>query len=229
MASKARFFRMCLDPLKRKEGVLKSELEEHREDLEKIQQSLAEEKENVNTAKVFSQGELSNAQASVEVKSGRPRYSQAYPPPKMVKAWEDEGIAGHSSEEAAIAIRDIQNALENLEDVDPKKVEEYRDTKDSISYIEEELRDWEESVKKSKEIIEETRVRFLGKLETMVEQISQNFSRLLTILNFAGCVSLDKGKHQDDFTNYGFDVMVKFREKLPLQRLDPFKYILLGF
>ena len=49
------------------------------------------------------------------------------------------------------------------------------------------------------------------------------FSDLLSILNFAGCVNLDKGKHEEDFSNYGFDVMVKFREKLPLQRLDPYK------
>ena len=224
LSSKVQFFRLCLGPLKRKERVLKAEFEEHRESLEKIQQALTEEKENVKTAKVFSQGELSNAQASVEVKGGRGLYSQTYPPQKMVKNWENEGINKLSAEEAVIAIRDTHTELDNLEDVDPKKVEQYRDIKESITYAEEELRDWEECVKSSKQTIEETRVRFLVKLEAMVEQISQNFSRLLTILNFAGCVTLDKGKHHDDFTNYGFDVMVKFREKLPLQRLDPFKY-----
>ena len=42
-------------------------------------------------------------------------------------------------------------------------------------------------------------------------------------MGFAGEVKLNRGQHDDDFNNYGFDVLVKFREKLPLQRLDPFK------
>merc|ERR1712029_1193056 len=56
-----------------------------------------------------------------------------------------------------------------------------------------------------------------------VEGIDAHFSVLLEYLGFAGNVLLDKGKHEDDFTNFGFDVMVKFRDKLTLQRLDPFK------
>lgn len=51
-------------------------------------------------------------------------------------------------------------------------------------------------------------------------QISNEFSALFEYMGFSGCVKLNKGTHEDDFQNYGFDVFVKFRSALPLTRLD---------
>jgi len=53
-----------------------------------------------------------------------------------------------------------------------------------------------------------------------VAQISNEFSALFEYMGFSGCVKLNKGTHEDDFQNYGFDVFVKFRSALPLTRLD---------
>ena len=145
------------------------------------------------------------------------------PPKALVKKWRDESIDELDAEEANVQAHLCEGQLECLDDVDPKKVEDYRIIKDDIQHLETELSDWEENLKEHQKLIETISIRFVTKLQTMVDAIDAHFSVLLEYLGFAGNVILDKGKHQEDFTNFGFDVMVKFRDKLNLQRLDPFK------
>lgn len=41
-------------------------------------------------------------------------------------------------------------------------------------------------------------------------------------MGFAGDVVLDTGTHENDFSNMGIDILVKYRDSLPLQKLDPY-------
>ena len=38
-------------------------------------------------------------------------------------------------------------------------------------------------------------------------------------MGFAGEVQLHTGEHENDFENYGIDILVKFRDREPLQKL----------
>ena len=42
-------------------------------------------------------------------------------------------------------------------------------------------------------------------------------------MGYAGHIQLDRGKFENDFANYGIEILVKFRENMPLQKLDPFR------
>ena len=80
--------------------------------------------------------------------------------------------------------------------------------------------DHENQVEENKAQIKIIRERWVEKLEQLVNHISNEFSTLFEYMGFSGCVKLNKGTHEDDFLNYGFDVLVKFRAALPLTRLD---------
>ena len=42
-------------------------------------------------------------------------------------------------------------------------------------------------------------------------------------MGYAGHIQLDRGKFENDFAHYGIEILVKFRENMPLQKLDPFR------
>jgi len=74
-----------------------------------------------------------------------------------------------------------------------------------------------------RENVTTVRERWLSRLTSLVEQISEKFSEFFSSMGFAGMVQLGKGEHENDFANYGIDILVKFRDNVPLQKLDPFK------
>ena len=80
----------------------------------------------------------------------------------------------------------------------------------------------------------QVKTAWLVDLENLVERISDKFSAHFASMGFAGQVSvyqevlrsfvilqvvLHKGKFENDFENYGVDIMVKYRDREPLQRL----------
>jgi chromosome segregation ATPase len=79
-------------------------------------------------------------------------------------------------------------------------------------------------IERNRRNIDEIKARWLEKLEALVDNISERFSAYFEHMDYAGEIRLNKGNNnEDDFTNYGLEVMVKFRDKYDLQRLDPFK------
>ena len=210
--------RLGLYPLKAREKRLKEEASELIEEYNSVRNQYNEEHETLRVKKISANDDLVRAQRSVDA-----GFKEKKPPRSLVKKWQEENIDGLDSEEARTQALQCESQLECLDDVDPKKIEIYRTIKQDIEHLEQELLDWEENLKEHKKAMEDISVRFVRKLQDMVDGISGHFGKLLEYLGFAGSVLLDRGKHQDDFTNYGFDVMVKFRDKLSLQRLDPFK------
>ena len=217
--AKLKITHFTLYPIKLDEKDMKEDASYIAEEWQSLTAEYHEEFENLRVKKIQLNDELSKAQESV----GQPGFEGRKPPKSLVKKWRDENIHELDAEEARVQAHLCEGQLECLDDVDPKTVEEYRTVKESIDHLEKELSDWEENLKEHQKLVEEISIRFVTKLQTMVEGIDAHFSVLLEYLGFAGNVLLDKGKHEDDFTNFGFDVMVKFRDKLTLQRLDPFK------
>ena len=217
--ARVKMTKFSLYPVKSRERRLKEDASEINEEWQTLTAEYNEEFENLRVKKIQLNNELSKAQESV----GQPGFEGRKPPKALVKKWRDESIDELDAEEANVQAHLCEGQLECLDDVDPQKVEDYRTIKDDIQHLETELSDWEENLKEHQKLIETISIRFVTKLQTMVDAIDAHFSVLLEYLGFAGNVILDKGKHQEDFTNFGFDVMVKFRDKLNLQRLDPFK------
>ena len=54
-------------------------------------------------------------------------------------------------------------------------------------------------------------------------QVNAKFEEFFTTMGYAGHIQLDRGKFENDFAHYGIEVLVKFRENMPLQKLDPFR------
>lgn len=206
-------------PLHKQSDKLKAEIEEINQDLIRLKTSLGEEEESLRHCQESFSRQLKNAQRLCD----EPDYGGANPPKSLRKAWNEIGIDKISAQEAQIQIMECEGDLENIDDVSPADVQKYRDIIADIDRLESELFQWESVVKQNREDINTIRERWLVKLEELVSRVSAQFSIFFEHMGFAGCVELNKGQHEDDFTNYGFDVMVKFRDKLPLQRLDPFK------
>jgi hypothetical protein len=60
-------------------------------------------------------------------------------------------------------------------------------------------------------------------MDTLMVQVNEKFQFYFGSMGYAGEVHLDRGKHENDFANYGIEILVKFRENMPLQKLDPFR------
>ncbi len=65
--------------------------------------------------------------------------------------------------------------------------------------------------------------RWLNRLESLIIEVNEKFQHFFGSMGFAGEVHLHRGNSENDFANYGIDILVKFRENMPLQKLDPFR------
>ena len=66
-------------------------------------------------------------------------------------------------------------------------------------------------------------MRWIAQLTELVQAISQGFSGFFQTMGFAGEVKLGHGTDANDFFSYGIEVLVKFRQNVELQKLDPFQ------
>jgi chromosome segregation ATPase len=219
---KVELMKLSLSPLIIREDTLKLELEEEVNELADLKIKLGEEGETLRQMKDAYMSQLKSAQQISEEK-GHGRYQENKASRELVKAWCDEGMEDIGSEEARVRIHEAEGELDCLDDVDPEAVRQYRELKGDMEDLEAQLEHWGVQVEQKQLDINTIRERWMVRLESLVGRISEKFSSFFDHMGFAGCVQLNKGKHEDDFGNYGFDVLVKFRDKLPLQRLDPFK------
>ena len=63
--------------------------------------------------------------------------------------------------------------------------------------------------------------RWLAKLEELIARIASRFSHYFEIMGFAGDVILSQGDGENDFANFGIEILVKYRSTEPLQKLNP--------
>ena len=67
-------------------------------------------------------------------------------------------------------------------------------------------------VGQKKDTIDQVRASWLAGLEALVLKIGGRFAHYFASMGFAGDVALSRGQHQNDFANYGIDILVKYRD-----------------
>ena len=150
-------------------------------------------------------------------------FVETKPPRELVTQWVERKMHTLNSVESSARQIECENEMEYLEDVNPEVVHQYNDAKATIEITETDVRKCTGDIEAFRHEIEEIRQRWVLKLENLVHDISDKFSTFFAHMGYAGQIVLDKGQHDDDFSNYGIEIMVKFRDKYDLQRLDPFK------
>ena len=181
---------------------------------------LGEEKENVRH-KVGEYAEaLRNAQ-SITDPTGRLKGDE--PPKDLVAKFQTEGIENIGTDECKIRMHDYESQLDCLEDVDPEVIRRFKQYRKNVDDIEQEIERMTVEMEKRKENVHLVKERWLNRLTRLVEEISERFSYFFSSMGFAGMVELGRGEHVHDFANHGVDILVKFRDNVPLQKLDPFK------
>lgn len=128
-----------------------------------------------------------------------------------------------SIEEIELLVEDLESQIQCLDDSGPEVIQTYRKIKQSVSDLEAEIADYQRMVQGKQQDMTETRTRWLAELMAMVNRISDRFSTYFESMGFAGVVELSQGTHENDYHNFGIEIMVKYRSNQPLQRLDPHK------
>ena len=181
---------------------------------------LGEEKENVRYKATEYKEALSNAQKLTDP-SGR--FKGDEPPRDLQRQFQTEGVEGIGSDECRIRIHELEGQLQCIDDVDPGIIRRFKAYKNNVAELEKDIDRMDREMATRRENVTTVRERWLSRLTSLVEQISEKFSEFFSSMGFAGMVQLGKGEHENDFANYGIDILVKFRDNVPLQKLDPFK------
>jgi len=198
---------------------LKNELSEDKEELNKLKESLGEQEAISREAHTVYITTVNSAQ---KLTGGN--YKGNVPPPKLVEKWTTHGFEEMSFADASSEIQTTELQIQNCDEVSAEKEQAYYDAVENVQITENQLSTFSADIERNRQNIDEIKARWLEKLEGLVEDISERFSAYFEHMNYAGEVRLNKGNNnEDDFTNYGLEVMVKFRDKYDLQRLDPFK------
>ncbi|TRY78509.1 hypothetical protein TCAL_08127 [Tigriopus californicus] len=126
-----------------------------------------------------------------------------------------------SLEEIELLVEDLESQIQCLDDSGPEVIQTYRKIKQSVADLEAEIANYQRLVQGKQDDMTETRARWLGELLAMINRISERFAAYFEAMGFAGAVELSQGTHENDYQNFGIEIMVKYRSNQPLQRLDP--------
>ena len=188
--------------------------------LDVIRINLGEEKENVRIVTDAYRKRLEKAQYATDPSGG---FKGDFAPESLVDQFVAQGLDRIGCDECKIQIQELDARLQCMEDVDPDLVKEYKALKKEMADLEQELESWEVDFERRKESMVEIRDRWLAALNQLVEEISSGFSEFFETMGFAGEVQLGHADDINDFNNYGIDVLVKFRDNVQMQKLDPFQ------
>ena len=181
---------------------------------------LGEEKENVRYKDSEFKDALEKAQKMTDP-TGRYKYETINR--ELHSRFEEDNILNVGTDECRIQIQELEAQLECIDDIDVAVIRKFKMHKQNVKDLEQETERMRQDMEKRRENVDVVRNRWLGKLTKLIDEISEKFSDFFNNMGFAGMVQLGKGEHINDFANYGIDILVKFRENVPLQKLDPFK------
>ncbi|BGP13190.1 Structural maintenance of chromosomes protein 5 [Rhodosporidiobolus nylandii] len=170
------------------------ELVEKQEELEQVKtivSALAQEGKQYLQA-----AEEANAAASEEVK-------------QLVRDRRDEN--GDEDIDALDTARtEIQSNLDCMANVSPQVLQQYNKRKAEIADYEGKLAVANEALNESKAVIDETKARWLPRLQRLVNDVSEKFSSSFDTLGLLGEVRLAQ---HDDYEKWGIEIMVSFRDR----------------
>ena len=181
---------------------------------------LGEEKENVRYKASEFKEALQKAQKLTDP-SGN--YKEDSISDELFRRFEKDNIQSVGTDECRIQIQELEAQLECIDDIDVEVIRRFKMHKKNVADLEQEIERIQSDMEKRRENVDVVRNRWLDKLTKLIEEISEKFSYFFSNMGFAGMVELGKGEHINDFANYGIEILVKFRENVPLQKLDPFK------
>lgn len=98
------------------------------------------------------------------------------------------------------------------------EVKEYRQREQEVISLQQRLEEAKNKAGNHHDALEESRTRWLPRIQELTENISNNFSSFMARLGCAGEVLLDVGD-EDDFRTYGIKIRVRFRDSDRLREL----------
>jgi len=211
--------RLMLIPVTAECDALRREQGEKERELEPLRIQDGEYQENVRIKKDVYKEILAKAQ---EITGDGLGYTGDKPPKDLLREFESEGLTDQSSEECKLRWEQFDLELQRFDDVDPAKIEDYKEAKKQVASLEHELSRWEAEQEQKLQRMEAIRDRWQRQLEELIGQISAGFSQFFATMGFAGEVKLGHGDNLNDFDKYGIDIYVKFRENVAMSKLDPF-------
>ena len=151
--------------------------------------------------------------------------SGSEPPQELVARWEAEQLPGQK-EAIDVKIAELETQAEAMDTVDPRIVREYNELKETIQELEQDIQRREVQKRDAEQQMAQVKEAWLESLNNLVSRINNRFSAHFASMGFAGQVQLHKGDFENDFENYGVDIMVKYRDREPLQKLTAHHQVL---
>ena len=142
------------------------------------------------------------------------------PPPDVVARWKAEQFPD-GREAIDVMMSELKAEAECMDSVDPQTVRDYKLLKENVDELTNDISRRKQQKMESEEQMEQIKTDWLQNLTNLVSRINNRFSAHFASLGFAGQVELHRGKHDYDFENYGVNILVKYRDTEPLQKLTP--------
>jgi len=140
------------------------------------------------------------------------------PPAEVTSMWEKEQLPSRV-EDIEVMNTELQAQADCMDTVDPRIVADYRNLKETITELQQDIDRRENTMADALAKMEEVKEAWLTSLTSLVERINTKFSAHFASMGFAGEVGLSRGQHENDFENYGVKIRVKYRDSEPLQEL----------
>jgi len=140
------------------------------------------------------------------------------PPAEVSARWEQEQFPSQR-EAIEVLAQELRAEADCMDTVDPRAVKDYQQLKETIAELLRDIQKREQHQKDSEEQMAQIKEAWLGGLNSLISRINAKFSAHFATMGFAGQVELHTGEHPNDFENYGVNILVKYRDTEPLQKL----------
>ncbi len=97
---------------------------------------------------------------------------------------------------------------------------EYKKLVKEVAALTRKIQKKEENLSAYQTRVDEIKAHWLEEVNRLIEKINHNFQKFFAAMNCAGEVSLYRGEDENDFSQYGIHIKVKFREESNLQILN---------
>ncbi|CAH2057808.1 unnamed protein product, partial [Iphiclides podalirius] len=114
---------------------------------------------------------------------------------------------------------ELQSRIDCMETGDERVIKEYEEREQLIARLKSDVNNSSDMNKQLETRMNELKSKWLPPLETLLRNINSRFGEMFAKLGCAGEIQLDKSGGDEEFSQYGVAVMVRFRAGEQLQRL----------
>eukprot|EP00088_Acartia_fossae_P007559 TRINITY_DN1355_c0_g1_i1.p1 TRINITY_DN1355_c0_g1~~TRINITY_DN1355_c0_g1_i1.p1 ORF type:complete len:1045 (-),score=359.52 TRINITY_DN1355_c0_g1_i1:421-3555(-) len=206
---------MELGPLKIEAAQKGLELRNKKEGIRELEETVVQLRAQVKECQKITLASLRTATKL----TGTHEKDKVRPPQSYSDYWDKHGFP-NGVNMVDEKIGELEAHIACTGNVDQDILERYKDLKEETEELKIEIDGYDENRKKQKDEIEKLRSAWLDGLNSLVDNIHSRFSNLLEKMGFSGMVRLHKGRHENDFDNYGIKIFVKYRDRDGFQELD---------